>query len=640
VRGHHVPILKAWNLSPVTLRTWVKDRIGRGQVLRGQTEHMIIAIRGKPTIEVGGLATFFHAAIGKEHSEKPPKSYDDFEKLVPAPRYFELFARRKPPENWDGHGDQVGRLSPAVARQAEMGWVDKAVPKVPGWAAANSDAANELLVLEAIALGEDIGSPAYLNGLAIRQFIMGKRKKKLTQLGEARLNVLRAAARGLPLTAGGLVQVDAAHKEEADARSPDDPLAVMEAIAAGESFGSDKVLANLQRIQWIEGKRKKKITHKGEMRLEELREERDAEALPEDIEQLIELYRATLAERHAAALAVDKEAASKLGRMLDLLQMKANGGKSFGMATDESAAERLRKAAAAPIGTVPMWGQRGVFQIDVDGTPYLCSHDETCSFAVHAVDPDKPFISNTGYMSLAPMAEMAFGVTVEDQFRGYISEHVRKEDVGATGKRKPRKKPMPLPENVYAVPESWSRPRNGEPKSISKTAARKAIAAAPGLPTGEGGLVEVDGRHLVAPSFVTPNQVREEEAAAIARLGAKPTGFIGDELHVGDKACRVCECTEDNACPGGCAWSTKDPGICTACEATLDHVVSMCNPSGDAEAVCGCGKFHYRGPWEDQAARERAVIGHWRDVVAEATGLPPAMRRRGAAKKQSAGAAA
>jgi N6-adenosine-specific RNA methylase IME4 len=187
VRGHHVPILKRWGLLAVTLRTWVKDRIGRGQVLRGQTEHMIIAIRGKPTIEVGGLSTFFHAAIGKEHSEKPQKSYDDFEKLVAAPRYFELFARRKPPENWDGHGDQVGKLvrDPNITEA-----ISTFFSSSEGREDEKTDP--ELFALETIERGGDFLIPDdMVKHLTIRQLIKGEKKKQITQLGRARLATLR-----------------------------------------------------------------------------------------------------------------------------------------------------------------------------------------------------------------------------------------------------------------------------------------------------------------------------------------------------------------------------------------------------------------------------------------------------------------
>lgn len=30
-------------------------------------------------------------------------------------------------------------------------------------------------------------------------------------------------------------------------------------------------------------------------------------------------------------------------------------------------------------------------------------------------------------------------------------------------------------------------------------------------------------------------------------------------------ACGTCGCTEDRACPGGCAWYSTDPPLCTKC---------------------------------------------------------------------------
>lgn len=30
-------------------------------------------------------------------------------------------------------------------------------------------------------------------------------------------------------------------------------------------------------------------------------------------------------------------------------------------------------------------------------------------------------------------------------------------------------------------------------------------------------------------------------------------------------ACKVCGCTDDRACPGGCYWVSLDPPLCSAC---------------------------------------------------------------------------
>ncbi len=30
-------------------------------------------------------------------------------------------------------------------------------------------------------------------------------------------------------------------------------------------------------------------------------------------------------------------------------------------------------------------------------------------------------------------------------------------------------------------------------------------------------------------------------------------------------SCQFCGCTDDHACPGGCAWVSIDPPVCSAC---------------------------------------------------------------------------
>jgi N6-adenosine-specific RNA methylase IME4 len=108
--GHQMEILKAWDFIPVTIITWRKNHMGRGQVARGKTEQIIIARRGKPTIEVGSFTTELVADIDrKQHSLKPQKFYGDFEKLVPAPRYATLFETVDRGAKWDGHGDKVAK---------------------------------------------------------------------------------------------------------------------------------------------------------------------------------------------------------------------------------------------------------------------------------------------------------------------------------------------------------------------------------------------------------------------------------------------------------------------------------------------------------------------------------------------------
>lgn len=99
-------VLDAWGFTHKTILTWAKNNFGCGEWLRGQTEHVLMAARGQPVKELTHQTTLLHAPV-RAHSQKPDEFYKLVEKLCPAPRYAELFARRSRP-NWDGHGDEVG----------------------------------------------------------------------------------------------------------------------------------------------------------------------------------------------------------------------------------------------------------------------------------------------------------------------------------------------------------------------------------------------------------------------------------------------------------------------------------------------------------------------------------------------------
>jgi N6-adenosine-specific RNA methylase IME4 len=97
-------LAEGWGFQHKTVLTWVKDKFGFGDWLRCQTEHVLMATRGRPTVQLTNESTALFAPV-RAHSEKPDEFYALVEKRCPAPRYCELFARRAR-ENWDGHGDE------------------------------------------------------------------------------------------------------------------------------------------------------------------------------------------------------------------------------------------------------------------------------------------------------------------------------------------------------------------------------------------------------------------------------------------------------------------------------------------------------------------------------------------------------
>jgi N6-adenosine-specific RNA methylase IME4 len=123
--NHHMrqayAVLDAWGFEAKTILTWAKDKFGAGDWLRGQTEHAIMAVRGKPTVTLTNQSTLLLAPRPPgSHSQKPDAFYAFVEKLCPAPRYASLFHRGPTRPNWDGHGDEVGVVNDKSTEDAEV----------------------------------------------------------------------------------------------------------------------------------------------------------------------------------------------------------------------------------------------------------------------------------------------------------------------------------------------------------------------------------------------------------------------------------------------------------------------------------------------------------------------------------------
>lgn len=108
--NHHMreafTVLDAWGFQAKTILTWGKNRMGLGDWLRGQTEHCILAARGKPTIHMTNQTTLFLAPV-TTNSRKPDEFYRFIEKLCPAASYADLWTRERRGDLWHPHGDEV-----------------------------------------------------------------------------------------------------------------------------------------------------------------------------------------------------------------------------------------------------------------------------------------------------------------------------------------------------------------------------------------------------------------------------------------------------------------------------------------------------------------------------------------------------
>ena len=94
-------VAEAWGFEYKTLLTWVKNRMGTGDWLRGQSEHCLMCVRGRPVVNLTNQTTIIHRAV-REHSRKPDEFYQMVESLWPGAK-VELFAREKR-LGWQVHG--------------------------------------------------------------------------------------------------------------------------------------------------------------------------------------------------------------------------------------------------------------------------------------------------------------------------------------------------------------------------------------------------------------------------------------------------------------------------------------------------------------------------------------------------------
>lgn len=107
----HLPVafdvVTAWGFEYKALLTWVKDRMGTGEWLRGQTEHCMLAARGKPVFLHENHSTVLEAAR-REHSRKPEEFYTIVEATCPGSK-VELFARQ-PRDGWQAFGNDIQKF--------------------------------------------------------------------------------------------------------------------------------------------------------------------------------------------------------------------------------------------------------------------------------------------------------------------------------------------------------------------------------------------------------------------------------------------------------------------------------------------------------------------------------------------------
>lgn len=102
-----IDLLNLWNFEYKTQFVWIKDKIGTGYYCRGQHEILFIAKKGNPPVpkEKDRFSSVIYADR-TQHSKKPEIVYEIIERMYPAAKYLELFARNNR-EGWTSWGNEI-----------------------------------------------------------------------------------------------------------------------------------------------------------------------------------------------------------------------------------------------------------------------------------------------------------------------------------------------------------------------------------------------------------------------------------------------------------------------------------------------------------------------------------------------------
>lgn len=180
----------------------------------------------------------------------------------------------------------------------------------------------------------------------------------------------------------------------------------------------------------------------GQFRAEQLFlnfEEPAQEAPPLDRAALIAEARECLVA-HDEAAAAGNDRARPLARRIEEIATILNGGTDFGSAVEGGGLHVLTAALAAKIGDIPLRGQAGCFALTVRDCRFLVCFDRLlcCWFSVHALDLDKPFISETGYRSFTNAAASDWLLDPAAFAARAIEAHIATESAPTKGRKTAR----------------------------------------------------------------------------------------------------------------------------------------------------------------------------------------------------------
>jgi hypothetical protein len=170
--------------------------------------------------------------------------------------------------------------------------------------------------------------------------------------------------------------------------------------------------------------------------------EKATDHIPGTTPEAIHYYRGLIEKFHAVLLVPDYEAATAIQKEADELACKLNGGNPGIKAGPDAPCHVLERATHAPEGTLPLWGQTGEFivivgtmqvRIKIDGIFGLGARPIP-GFSTYCVEPDRPFLSDTGYQTfLGHNPQLSPGMSpdqcVIETIKVYVAREMKKRPV-------------------------------------------------------------------------------------------------------------------------------------------------------------------------------------------------------------------
>lgn len=104
---HSFAILDAWGFRDVAILTWVKSKMGLGDWLRSQSEFCIMAVKGKPIVDLSNQTTVIYGDM-REHSRKPDEFYKMVDELCAGTK-IDFYSREKR-DGWYQYGNETEKF--------------------------------------------------------------------------------------------------------------------------------------------------------------------------------------------------------------------------------------------------------------------------------------------------------------------------------------------------------------------------------------------------------------------------------------------------------------------------------------------------------------------------------------------------